>query len=141
MNKIISIEDNFGLINNYNFTKYGGYKISTESDTYLILIETGTTCCEQHGYISTNEEDLSYFVGAELIDFKLTNTALNTRKLSNEGLMWNGRLDLDCGGIQFVDIETSKGVLQLAVYNSHNGWYGHDILIKKNDEVLLENYL
>jgi hypothetical protein len=34
------------------------------------------------------------------------------------------------GGTQFVDFETSKGVFQLTVYNRHNGYYGHDILIE-----------
>ena len=45
------------------------------------------------------------------------------------------------GGIQFVDFVTDRGTFQLAVYNSHNGYYGHGILVLKNDEVLLEDDL
>lgn len=40
----------------------------------------------------------------------------------------------------FVDIKTDCGTLQLAVYNSHNGYYGHEVLIRENNvEYLREN--
>jgi hypothetical protein len=47
----------------------------------------------------------------------------------------------DEGGIQFVDFVTDKGVFQLAVYNAHNGYYGHGILVAKDDEILLNDTL
>lgn len=43
--------------------------------------------------------------------------------------------------IQFVDFVTSRGTFQLAVYNSHNGYYGHGIIVAKDDEILLNETL
>ena len=79
---------------------YEGYLVQTDKHTYHVLIEDGQSCCESWGYITTNE-DLSYFVGAELYKVELTDTALNKKP------------------IVFVDFATSKGVFQLAVYNAH----------------------
>jgi len=164
MEKIKQIEEvkslglgNQGLLNGQNGSRlgmsgmigslfggsnYDGYKVVTTEHTYLILIDNGQSCCESWGYLSTND-DVNDFVGANLLDFKLTDTALNTKKLSEESryIVWNGKIDLDAGGIQFVDIETDKGVLQFAVYNSHNGYYGHPILIAKDNEILLSDTL
>lgn len=33
----------------------------------------------------------------------------------------------------FVDIKTDKGVFQLTVYNSHNGYYGHSVVFLRDD--------
>ena len=30
----------------------------------------------------------------------------------------------------FIDINTSVGKLQFAIYNTHNGYYGHEVEIK-----------
>jgi hypothetical protein len=32
----------------------------------------------------------------------------------------------------FVNLETDKDTLQLTVYNSHNGYYGHSAFIRSN---------
>jgi hypothetical protein len=44
------------------------------------------------------------------------------------------RLDSDeeCKNVYFITFETSNGTLQLAVYNEHNGYYGHNCYIKSN---------
>lgn len=47
----------------------------------------------------------------------------------------------DEGGIQFVDFVTNIGTFQLAVYNSHNGYYGHGIIVAKDDDILLDDTL
>ena len=33
------------------------------------------------------------------------------------------------GGVMFVNITTSKGVLQFVAYNEHNGYYGHSACV------------
>ena len=108
-----------------------GYRIQTTDHTYWLLIDNQQDCCEQWGYFSTND-DPSDFLGKELIEIRLTDTALNTKKVTDE-LPYG----LDAGGIQFVDFVFSDGsVLQFAVYNAHNGYYGHAIYFVRDSEML-----
>lgn len=74
------------------------------------------------GYICTNDST-EEFIGANLLSVNLTDIALNNANLPAEG--W-----CDEREIQFVNLHTDKGLLQLAVYNAHNGYYGHSIFIR-----------
>lgn len=112
--------------------EYDGYKITTSENVYYILISNDQICCEGFGYICS-EDDFNKFINSELKDFTLTNTKCDTLKYDDEYISEDE--------IQFVNLETSKGLLQFAVYNSHNGYYGHTIFILKNDEVLCEETL
>lgn len=117
------------------YGEYDGYKIETDLDTYLILIDNGQSCCESWGYF-TSEDDTSEYIGKELIEVRLTDKALNNKKVKDSGYYE------DCGGIQFVDFVMSDGsVLQFAVYNAHNGYYGHGIIVAKGSEILLSDTL
>ena len=111
-----------------------GYKIETENHKFYILIDNGQSCCESWGYLSS-EDDLVQYVGAELQEVRLTDTALNQTVVEKSDYYE------DSGGIQFVDFVTDRGVFQLAVYNAHNGYYGHGILVAKDDEILLSETL
>lgn len=111
-----------------------GYEVITDQHKYLLLIDNDQCCCEYWGYFVTNETDIGRYVGKELAEVRLTNTALDTVKLENKGL---GKEE-----IQFVDFCFADGdVLQLAVYNSHNGYYGHGIYFIKDDVKLLDGCL
>ncbi len=112
-----------------------GYMIETDKHKFYVLIDNGQSCCESWGYLAS-EDDLSRFVGSTLLEISLTDTALNKQKVENSNYY-----DGDEGGIQFVDFVTSAGTLQLAVYNAHNGYYGHGILIAKDTEIILNNTL
>jgi hypothetical protein len=112
-----------------------GYKVVTDAHTFHVLISNGQSCCESWGYIQS-EDDLSRFVGAELREVILTDTALNKAAVEKSDYY-----DGDCGGIQFVDFLTDKGTFQLAVYNAHNGYYGHPIVVAKDEEILLQETL
>ena len=115
---------------------YDGYLIETNEHKYLILINNGQSCCESWGYFSS-DNDFEDFIGKELKEVRLTDTALNQQRL-NEIEPYG----FDGGGIQFVDFVIANGdVLQFAVYNSHNGYYGHSILIAKDNEILLQDTL
>lgn len=110
---------------------FDGYEIKTENATYRILIENEQNCCESWGYFSS-DDNFDDYIGKELVDVSLTDTALNKEKLNDSG--W---YDGDEGGIQFVDFKFSDGsVLQFAVYNAHNGYYGHSIYVIKDDEII-----
>ena len=149
MNKILNIEEindmkiesahsgNLGLMGMFNmlagYCGYDGYKVSTEEGEIYLLIDNGASCCEQWGYFST-EDDVKTFIGAELFDIELTDTSLKTEAI--EEIEY-----LDGGGVQFVTFKTNKGNFQLAVYNAHNGYYGHGIYLFKNGECLLNSSL
>lgn len=113
---------------------YDGYKIETSLKTFYILIENGQDCCESWGYLTTND-DLSYFIGKEINKISLTDMNLSNKEL--EELEY-----LAEGGVQFLTMYMTDGeILQFAVYNSHNGYYGHSIVILEDDKVLLQEVL
>jgi hypothetical protein len=99
---------------------YEGYLITTTEQTIEFHIDNGQQCCESWGYFSTND-NLDDFIGAKLLNTYLTDDALkNIDVILGE--------DHECR-VQFVNFETSKGKLQLAVYSSHNDYYAHEIRV------------
>lgn len=108
-----------------------GFEVKTTKHTYYVLIDNEQSCCESWGTISS-EDNLKKFIGADLLEVNLTDKALNKQKVEESNYY------CDEGGIQFVDFVTTEGVLQLAVYNAHNGYYGHPIVVAKDDDVLLD---
>ena len=117
------------------YSEMNGYKIETETHVFHVLIDNGQSCCESWGYLSS-DDNLPTYIGAELLEVKLTDVALNQTVVDQSDYY-----DGDEGGIQFVDFVTSNGVFQLAVYNAHNGYYGHGILVAKDDEILVNDTL
>lgn len=121
-NKIVSIEEIFDVEHEGAF--YDGYFVLTEeNETHTVLIENGQSCCEDWGYFSTND-NLKEFLGLTLKDVD-TN-------IDPEGGAYGATSTYF---VNFRFEETSK-VLQLAVYNSHNGYYGHEVLYMKNGKVV-----
>ena len=110
-----------------------GYEVKTTKHTFFLLIDNDQSCCESFGYFSS-DDNLKDHVGAELKDIEMTDTSLSTK--THEEVKY-----LDEGGVQFVTFKTSRGDFQLAVYNAHNGYYGHGILFTKDDKILLDNTL
>lgn len=128
---IIKIEDTlFGK----GYQTKEGILIETDKQEIRLGIEDGQSCCENSGYF-TSEDDFKEFIGAELLDIRLTDTLLK----SVEGHP-DGTDEYFEGGLMFVDLITSKGVLQFVAYNEHNGYYGHEACVistqLKHDEVL-----
>lgn len=116
------------------YSAMDGYKVETDKHTICVLIDNGQSCCESWGYFSS-EDDMNRFVGTELKEINLTDKALNVKKVEESGYYE------DEGGIQFVDFVTNEDIFQLAVYNAHNGYYGHGILVAKDNEILLNETL
>jgi hypothetical protein len=122
--KILSIQDcNFNTESGRWATDFEGFIIETDKQKILIGISSGQSCCESSGYLSS-EDNFEEYIGARLNSITTTDTVL----ITNDVVNW----DFDGGGIMFVNVETSKGTLQFAVYNSHNGYYGHSVIIKSN---------
>ena len=112
-----------------------GYKVETDEHIIYVLIDNVQSCCESWGYFAS-EDNLNQFIGAELMEINLTDTALNKEKVEKSDYY-----DGDSGGIQFVDFVTDKGIFQLAVYNAHNGYYGHEILVTLDNDIILDETL
>jgi hypothetical protein len=110
-----------------------GYKVKTSEHEYLLLIDNGQSCCESFGYFSSND-NLQDFIGAELLSVEATDTSLSTEPV--EEIEY-----LDERGVQFVTFKTDKGDFQIAVYNSHNGYYGHGIIFAEDDKILISDTL
>lgn len=91
-----------------------GFYVITNKQTVSIKITNNQQCCESWGYFVTNDNP-EYYIGAELYDIKIVDEILNKEKLVN----------IYDGSICFVDFETSKGILQITLYNEHNGYYSH----------------
>jgi hypothetical protein len=100
----------------------------------LLLIAddaVGGSCCENSGYL-LSEDNIESFIGALFYSISVTNEKLETTVLDflddNEGH------DRSVQTI-FVNIDTSKGLLQFTAYNEHNGYYGHRVIIRSKDYV------
>lgn len=116
-----------------------GYKIVTSKQNIFVLIDAEQCCCENWGYeacsskgVITSNDDFNDFVGAELIDVAIVEPETHKAvKIYSELLSIS--YDGDEDNAEFVNLNTTNGLLQFAVYNSHNGYYGHSIYIKFND--------
>lgn len=116
MEKIVSIVD---YARTDNGSSVEGFEVVTTQQRIKLYIENDQNCCESWGYFWC-ADDPQAFVGATLRGVSLTDSALNTQTMEQ-----NGVPSLDAGEIMFVNIDTSKGLLQFVAYNSHNGYYGH----------------
>jgi hypothetical protein len=86
-------------------------KLTFEDGSQLTMWDDGQSCCEvRHMVTADRLEDFfeSVLLGVEVKDAPNVN-------------------DTDGGyehEVQFLDIKTSKGVIQMANHNEHNGYYG-----------------
>jgi hypothetical protein len=126
MEKILKIEEGV-------YDGYEGVRITTNKQTVLFGISAGQDCCENYGYMSSND-DFSEFIGAEILDIKETNSGLESSSIVER--MSEDYIQL--GSTFFITVETTVGTLQFAVYNEHNGYYGHDVIVRS--EQLSEDF-
>ena len=138
MNRIIEVKeiDSYQLSskypNNSNY-RYDGYMVDTEDSIILVLINNVNLCCENWG-ILTSDDNLGEYTGAIINDIAVVDKALNETIVKD--------LSLDEGEAIFVNFNTNKGILQLGVYNAHNGYYGHAVkIIQAKKEILHDGYL
>ena len=130
MEKILNIKECFGFNGVEDWCKQDGFKITTTEQEIYLVIDNMQCCCENFGYFMS-EDNIDRFIGSNLLDIKITdimNKSITTEKLNRKYLDFddNGNIEIYDGGIMFVDIITSNGVLQFVAYNEHNGYYGHD---------------
>lgn len=132
MEQLIGVDKFFGEKlegSEYGWSTYDGFKIRTTERELILAIEDGQSCCESWGLIST-EDDLTGFIGANIKDIVITEGNLTsglTERLSEDYI--------SSDETEFITLETNKGTLQFAVYNLHNGYYGHSVFIKNGKEI------
>lgn len=105
-----------------------GYRIQTTEQEILCLIDNNQYCCEDWGYL-ISEDNFSPFIGATLLSIYVTDLALEKVNFTE---------NLYDGGAVFINFATSVGVLQFVAYNSHNGYYGHSVILQSNQLELEE---
>lgn len=132
MEKILRIEEASFKTKENDRQTFVGYQIITDQQTIKVGISDGRCCCEDFGYLITNDE-IKDFIGANLISVSIVDRALNNKKIEQLEYLYSG-------GAMFVNLETSNGILQLVAYNAHTGYYGHDaVLVSKqlnHDELI-----
>jgi hypothetical protein len=123
MEKILSIEE----INKE--CDIIGYLITTTEQEITITIDDDQQCCEEYGHLSS-EDDFTDFIGAELRGIHQVNKNLEKLEVKFKDLEEEVNEDLE--NSVFINLDTSAGTLQFVLYNSHNGYYGHDVVVKSN---------
>lgn len=120
---IIDIEEVIGVgvdVSEYANETYDGYRIKTNRQDIMLLIDDGQQCCEDWGYFWTND-NIQEFIFRKLLEIRVTDKSLDTRTLDD--------IYIDEGHIMFIDLVTDYGTLQFTAYNAHNGYYSHHALI------------
>jgi len=99
---------------------FQGFEIETDKQKIYVLVEDQKNCCESWGHIST-PDDLNEFLGERLTKIEIVDEVLCNKTLES--------FDFYDGSAIFVNFQTDKGLFQLTVYNSHNGYYGHRAVV------------
>jgi hypothetical protein len=115
-----------------------GYVIYTDKQVISLLISNGQTCCESWGYLMSEElNEGDDFIGANITSIAqvkesdITNNNDTSRESGNESDIGKEEYDDDCGErTVFINIHTDRGTLQFKAYNSHNGYYGHQVQVQ-----------
>lgn len=117
--RIVSIEDVYDDPKGYD-----GYRVTLEGgNDFTIAVSNGTSCCENWGMITVPQAEINHFIGSQIRG--IVPIRLQYKEGDSQGYG-------DDGGTAFVDVLTDRGVLQLAVYNYHNGYYGHGVVLFHN---------
>lgn len=108
-----------------HYGNYDGYMITTTQQEIFIGISNGQSCCERWGYFII-DEDYKWIVTTELLGIEVVDQVLDVTRMT----------DVYEGGAIFVNILTNQGMIQIVVYNAHNGYYGHSVIIRSKQLIL-----
>jgi len=89
------------------YVSQSGLHIITDKGDIKLLIDDNSQCCEifGHGFLET-PDSIDSFIGSKLL--KIEDVCIEQNREETQ-----------------LKITTTKGVLQYAVYNEHNGYYSH----------------
>ena len=98
------------MISGLTLDEEGGFiTIEFNDGTNLRVSDEGQSCCE-HRYMRT-DDDMRHFIGAKL-------TGLEVKEAPEEEDEWGAH------EVQFLEVQTDRGVFTMASHNEHNGYYG-----------------
>lgn len=87
------------------------------TDNVVIKVyDSGQCCCESRYMHCEDEDELTYHIGAILTGIEV----VEAEDVSDN--------DYDVHEVQYCNVNTSKGMVQLVCHNEHNGYYGGFIL-------------
>lgn len=130
MEKITSIKEIYDYRINSESLDVDGWEITTNKQIIIVGISSGKSCCENYGTMSTLD-NVNDFIGETLIDICLTKKDLTSLSLDN---------CCDDDDSMFVTFKTSNGPFQFVLYNSHNGYYGHSVIVRSSQLKLMMLY-
>ena len=114
------------------YSQGDGYQLNfTDNSVCELLIDNGQNCCESWGYLASNDV-LEEFYGAEIVEATITDMTSDTKFFDRIVVESEGS-EYEVPGCVFITLRTTKGDLQLVAYNAHNGYYGHDVVVKFNN--------
>jgi hypothetical protein len=116
---IVAIDSAYAT-NQHKYTTLDGLKITTDKGDIILVMDQESQCCEHFGanFLET-PDDITKYIGAKLLSVEdTTDSLLYDSEYSNETQL---------------KIVTTKGVLQYAVYNDHNGYYSHSTFLQVFD--------
>lgn len=115
---------------------FDGYRIETTEKTYCVGISNSQNCCETWGII-TSEDLPGDFVGATLLGFEQVDQWLMSRPVDPD----EHPEYISPSEAIFVNVKTDRGTFQITLYNIHNGYYGHAVMLWAQSpvEVILDS--
>lgn len=116
------------------YEELDGVKIDFDNDKSLIFgISNDQDCYEEWVYISQfDDEDVANHIGAKIRSIEIVDHYVSTQ------LEEIGACETDC---YFLNVMTTKGELNFAVYNIHNGYYGHRVTMKYDNKEMFSKFL
>jgi hypothetical protein len=133
MEKILKIEEKTFSKDVNGWNKFDGYEITTDSQVIKIGIDNGQCCCEDWGYLITND-NINEFIDSNLISISIVDSLLDKKNIE----LVERLKDYECSAM-FVNFETNIGLLQFVAYNSHNGYYSHEAVLISKELNVSEN--
>ena len=117
-----------------------GYRIITDRQSVLLAISNEQDCCEDWGYMMSND-DPREFIGAGLLSIEKVDRngcICPALKAKFPDVIDDSDDECDDRGTAtvFININTSVGTLQFVAYNNHNGYYGHAVKVTSHQLVL-----
>lgn len=122
MSKILKIEEVYNITLSKYSSTYDGIMIETEDEVIYFVIDNNQCCCENWGTYLYTPEKLENYIGADYLGYTESFCEQIANSLKDEYV----GTDETC----FLNIKTSKGDIDYAVYNSHNGYYSHAVVLK-----------
>jgi hypothetical protein len=111
-----------------NKALFTGYQINTNLRTIYVLLDTFQACCENANIIMVRKDDNNL----EITDVK--NDLIGKEVISVEWGLEDPLYYSDCDSHASINIDLEDTLLQIIVYNYHNGCYPRDFIVCLGDK-------